>query len=115
MVNKQSLKERVNALPFTPGVYFMKDENAKILYIGKARSLKKRVRSYLANTVHLPKITILMRQVIDVDYIETSTEVDALLLEADLCANLILQKLRVRCEVVRNHLACFRTVPGKVR
>lgn len=62
----------------------MKDEAGEILYIGKARSLKNRVRSYLTNRFELPKIPILMSKVRDVDYVETSTEVDALLLEAQL-------------------------------
>ncbi len=62
----------------------MKDEEGDVLYIGKARSLKKRVQSYLRNQVQLPKITLLVPKIYDVDYIETPTEVDALLLEAQL-------------------------------
>ncbi|MDD5671972.1 MAG: excinuclease ABC subunit UvrC, partial [Candidatus Omnitrophica bacterium] len=78
------LREKVNQLPMGPGVYLMKDAEGKILYIGKARSLKKRVSSYLVNRAELPKITILMQKVWDIDYVETPTEVDALLLEAQL-------------------------------
>lgn len=77
-------REKSAALPFTPGVYFMKDEEGNILYIGKARSLRKRVRSYFLNKAQLPKIDILMSKVADIDYIQTSTEVDALLLESHL-------------------------------
>lgn len=62
----------------------MKNEAGEILYIGKAGSLRKRVRSYLREGAHLPKIRALMEKVTDLDYLETSTEVDALLLEADL-------------------------------
>ncbi|MBI3306322.1 MAG: excinuclease ABC subunit UvrC [Candidatus Omnitrophica bacterium] len=79
-----SLRKKFNQLPFTSGVYFMKDAEGQILYIGKARSLRKRARSYLTNRLELPKITILMQKVCEIDYIETSTEVDALLLEAQL-------------------------------
>lgn len=79
-----SLRERVQQIPFTPGVYFMKAGDGQILYIGKARSLRKRVRSYLANKPMLPKISILMSKVAQIDYIETPTEVDALLLESRL-------------------------------
>lgn len=62
----------------------MKDATGEILYIGKAGALRKRVRSYLKNQEMFPKIAILMSKVEDVDYIETPTEVDALLLESQL-------------------------------
>ncbi len=62
----------------------MKGGEGEILYIGKAASLRKRFASYLRNRGHLPKIQVLLSKVCDLDYIETPTEVDALLLEADL-------------------------------
>ena len=62
----------------------MKNREGEILYIGKARSLRKRVASYLQNRGHLPKIQVLLSKVEDLDYLETPTEVDALLLEAEL-------------------------------
>lgn len=77
-------REKARSLPGTPGVYLMKDAVGEILYIGKARSLKKRVGSYLQNRGHLPKIQILLSKVADLDYVETPTEVDALLLEAEI-------------------------------
>lgn len=83
-MSNSSLKEKVNYLPMTPGVYFWKDAEGETLYIGKAKSLKKRARSYLTNKAELPKINILMSKAVDIDYVETSTEVDALLLEAQL-------------------------------
>ena len=79
-----SLREKISNLPFTPGVYFLKDAEGQILYIGKARSLRKRLKSYLNPPVDLPKISVLMGKVLDVDYVETPTEVDALLLESHL-------------------------------
>ena len=87
-----SFKEKAQGLPVTPGVYLMKDGEGNILYIGKAQSLRKRVQSYLRNRGPLrgllrgqmPKIGILVSKVRDLDYIETPTEVDALLLEAHL-------------------------------
>ncbi|MBU3759143.1 MAG: excinuclease ABC subunit C [Candidatus Omnitrophica bacterium] len=78
------LRALVNQIPMTPGVYFMKDEEGGILYIGKARILKNRVRSYFANRMQLPKIALLVSQIRHIDYIETTTEMDALLLEAQL-------------------------------
>lgn len=82
--NLPRLREIVNNIPLVPGVYFMKDAQGNILYIGKAKILRNRVRSYLINKMQLPKIAILMSHVNDIDFVETSTEVDALLLEADL-------------------------------
>lgn len=78
------VREKINHLPSAPGVYFMKDAEGKILYIGKARSLRQRCRSYLNPPVEFPKLAFLMSKVCDVDYVETPTEVDALLLEAQL-------------------------------
>ncbi len=74
----------VDKLPLTPGIYIMRDVSGKILYIGKAKSLRKRVRSYFRVPAALPKIAILMSKVRTIDHIDTPTEVDALLLEAHL-------------------------------
>ncbi len=83
-MTESELRQKINGLPQGPGVYLMKDAVGEILYIGKARSLRKRVRSYLTNRLALPKIGILMSKVRDVDYLQTPTEVDALLMEAQL-------------------------------
>lgn len=80
----KSLRQIVDKLPLTPGVYLMKGARGEILYIGKAKALKKRVRSYLVNRGSIPKISILMSKVREIDHIDTPTEVDALLLEAHL-------------------------------
>jgi excinuclease ABC subunit C len=80
----EPLKEKVSRLPLTPGIYIMKDAAGEILYVGKARSLRKRVGSYWVNKGQLPKVQILMSKVADIDYVETPTEVDALLLESQL-------------------------------
>ncbi|MBI3316393.1 MAG: excinuclease ABC subunit UvrC [Candidatus Omnitrophica bacterium] len=80
------LRQKIDALPLEPGVYFMKDARGEILYIGKALSLRKRVRSYFSSRggPEFAKIRILMSKVEEIDCIETATEVDALLLEASL-------------------------------
>ncbi len=80
----KDLRALVDKLPLTPGIYVMRDGRGKILYIGKAKSLRKRVRSYFRVSSVLPKIAILMSKVRTIDHIETPTEVDALLLEASL-------------------------------
>ena len=83
-MDSPNLRDKINRLPMTPGIYLMKDSEGGILYIGKARALRKRVASYLILRSEFPKVKILMSKVADIDYVETSTEVDALLLEAQL-------------------------------
>lgn len=79
-----ALREKIRHLPVTPGVYLMKGRENEILYIGKAQDLRKRVGSYFRNRGHLPKIQLLLTKICDLDYLETPTEIDALLLEAHL-------------------------------
>jgi excinuclease ABC subunit C len=83
-----TLKEKVRALPDKPGVYLMKDRLGRIIYVGKARSLKKRVSSYFqrgrALTVEQPKIRALIDLIADVETIEVKSEPEALLLEGKL-------------------------------
>lgn len=79
-----AFREKAEHLPLAPGVYLMKSKEGEILYIGKANLLRKRVQSYLRNRGHLPKVAVLVSKVQDLDFIETPTEVDALLLEAEL-------------------------------
>lgn len=67
-----------------PGVYCMRGEGDKLLYVGKARNLKKRVSSYFRDSGLAPKTQALMRQVVSVDVTVTHTEGDALLLESNL-------------------------------
>ena len=80
----QRLRAVAGKLPLRPGIYLMRDERGDILYIGKAKSLRKRVLSYFKVPSPIPKIAILMQKVRAIDHIDTPTEVDALLLEAHL-------------------------------
>lgn len=85
MVDGKLLSERIKNLPERPGVYLMKDNAGALLYIGKAISLKARVRSYFQDEDRLSgKVRALMRRVADLDVIVTDTEVEALILEATL-------------------------------
>jgi len=80
-----SLEEKVNIIPSNPGVYLMKDGAGKILYVGKASSLARRVRNYFGPNAKLHAITpSLMPHVRDIDYIITDNEVEALILENNL-------------------------------
>ncbi len=79
------LKERVREFPQTPGVYLMKNTQEKIIYVGKAKNLRARVRSYLTDGKdHTAKTRLLVRNILKIDYILTGTEVEAFLLEASL-------------------------------
>lgn len=79
------LKARVRDFPQTPGVYLMKSSVDKIIYVGKAKNLRARVRSYLTDSKDLStKTRLLVRQIHTIDTILTKTEVEAFLLEASL-------------------------------
>ncbi len=70
-------------LPLVPGVYLMKDSADRIIYIGKAKSLKKRVKSYFRNDLD-PKTRVLMNHFHHLEYMVTDTEKEALILESNL-------------------------------
>jgi excinuclease ABC subunit C len=75
----------LSRLPDQPGVYRMYSNAGKLLYVGKAKSLKHRVRSYFQNQANLaPKVAALMQHVIRFDYVVTDSEVEALILECNL-------------------------------
>ncbi len=75
--------DQVNSLPETPGVYQFRDKNGDILYIGKAKNLKSRIRSYTANKLILKTAKMVSLATI-LTYIEVQSEFEALLLEANL-------------------------------
>jgi len=79
------LADSVRMLPEEPGVYLFHDVRGKVLYVGKAKSLRDRVRSYLGATAsEVPKTRALMKNARKVDYVVTRTEVEALILECNL-------------------------------
>lgn len=78
------LKEKVHKLPTNPGVYQYFDATGKIIYIGKAKSLKNRVLSYLNKVNQTAKTQVLVRKICDLKYIVVESEQDALLLENNL-------------------------------
>lgn len=85
MDTKEQLKERVDLLPDKPGVYQFYNELNELLYVGKAKNLKKRVQSYFTNNdTHTRKVRILVSKIYDIKYILVDTESDALLLENNL-------------------------------
>lgn len=94
------LKSKLENLPATPGVYQFKDSEGKVLYVGKAKSLRNRVRSYFqarsapARGSGSARLDMMMRRTVDVELITTNSEVEALLLEITL-----IQKLKPKYNV----------------
>jgi excinuclease ABC subunit C len=81
----ERLEHRLKEIPPEPGVYFMRDASDNILYIGKSKKLRSRVRSYFRNLKDLtPRIELMVRQVVEIEFIVTDTEAEALALEANL-------------------------------
>lgn len=81
----EHVKTILNNLPTRPGCYLMKDKNGKIIYIGKAKKLRNRVRSYFTSNADGTRKTLAMRaKVADIEYIITGSEVEALILEETL-------------------------------
>ncbi len=78
-------KERLSNIPEEPGVYLMKDKTGKIIYVGKAKILKNRVRQYFQNQErHAPKVRAMVSNIHDFEYIITDSELEALILECNL-------------------------------
>lgn len=85
--NSSKIKEKVRRLPDRPGVYLMKDRFGRIIYVGKAKSLKRRVSTYFQpsrNSTHHPKVRALVEVIADFDTLEVKNETEALLLEGKL-------------------------------
>ncbi len=81
----ERLENRLAEIPPEPGVYFMRDESDRIMYIGKSRKLRSRVRSYFRESQRLSdRIAMMVKQVTDIEFIVTDTETEALALEANL-------------------------------
>ena len=81
----ERLESRLKEIPAVPGVYLMRDEGDRILYIGKSKRLRNRVRSYFRESQNLsPRIAMMVQQVREIEFIATDTEAEALALEANL-------------------------------
>ena len=81
------LKARLREVPSEPGCYLLRDASDRILYIGKAKVLRNRVRSYFqsgSGHAHSPRISLMVRQVAEIEFIVTDSEAEALALESNL-------------------------------
>lgn len=84
-----SLKQQVAMLPLDPGVYQFVNRDGEIIYVGKAKSLRKRVSSYfVATRDHSPKVRVMVRHIVEIRHIVVATEADALLLENSMIKSL---------------------------
>ena len=84
MATNIDIETKLANLPDAPGCYLFKNDDGEVIYIGKAKSLKKRVKSYFQKTHYDPKTEQLVSQIGDVDVLVTGTEIDALILESNL-------------------------------
>lgn len=85
MIDKSFLKEKIDLMPDKPGVYQFYSDLNELLYVGKAKKLKKRVQSYfITNDSHSKKVLVLVNKTVDIKYVVVETESDALLLENNL-------------------------------
>ena len=80
---RQLIKDKLALLPAEPGCYLMKASSGEIIYVGKAKSLKNRVKSYFVK-VHNKRTQLLVSEIVDFEFIVTDSEVEALLLEINL-------------------------------
>ncbi|MFW5862790.1 MAG: excinuclease ABC subunit UvrC [Spirochaetota bacterium] len=91
---REKLEKSISTLPNQPGVYLMKNSDEDIIYIGKAGLLKKRVSSYFQKSDQDIKTRILVKNIHDIDYIVTDSDIEALLLE-----NTLIKKHKPRYNV----------------
>lgn len=85
MSSREKTLERIKEWPTQPGIYVMRDVSQRILYVGKAKNLRNRIRSYFLEPDRLtPKTRVLMKKVADLEFTVTHTELEALLLECNL-------------------------------
>ena len=80
----EALKQKLNKLPVQPGVYFHKNIEGEIIYVGKAAVLRNRVRQYFQKSIKDTKTEALVREIADTDWIVVDTEMDALFLESEM-------------------------------
>ncbi|MGA7837385.1 MAG: GIY-YIG nuclease family protein, partial [Ignavibacteriaceae bacterium] len=83
-----NLETKLKNLPDNPGVYQFLSEKGKVIYVGKARNLKNRVRSYFHISVTAPKTIALVKKINDFELIVTDNEIEALVLENNLIKDL---------------------------
>src|SRR5689334_6238043 len=92
--SRTALDIKLSSLPTNPGVYQFKDRTGKIIYVGKAKNLRNRVRSYFVSKPTAPLTTKMVSLIRDVEIINTDSEVESLILEMN-----IIKRLKPRYNV----------------
>ena len=88
LTQPERLERRLKEIPAEPGCYLMRDGDERILYVGKSKALRSRVRSYFRSRHDLtPRIRLMTRQVCEIEFIVTDSEAEALALESNLIKN----------------------------
>ncbi len=88
LLDQERLDQRLKEIPAEPGCYLMRDQEDRILYVGKSKSLRSRVRSYFRSSKDLsPRILLMVRQIFEIEFIITDSESEALVLESNLIKN----------------------------
>ena len=78
------IKEKIKDFPQSPGIYMMRDDKGNIIYVGKSKSLRDRIKSYFVNSDnHSRKIKRMVKNISDITITTTDTELDALILECE--------------------------------
>ena len=77
----------LKTIPENPGVYQFYDKDGRLLYVGKAKNLKKRVNSYFTKSHDSRRIEVMVKKIVDIKHIVVNSEADALLLENNLDQN----------------------------
>jgi excinuclease ABC subunit C len=88
VTNKNNLQIKLSNLPKTPGIYQFIDKNGKTIYLGKAKNLRSRVRSYFASRPVGPRLEKMISLIKDVEVINTDSEVESLILEMNMIKRL---------------------------
>ena len=84
----ERLEQRLKEIPAEPGCYLMRDADDRLLYVGKSKTLRSRVRSYFRSSHDLsPRIRLMVRQISEIEFIVTDSEAEALALESNLIKN----------------------------
>ena len=104
------IRDFVTRLPGKPGVYRMIDAKGDVIYVGKARNLRNRVANYVRTGGHTSRIAAMIALTATMEFVTTTTEADALLLEANL-----IKKLKPRFNVVLRDDKSFSLYPDRAR
>ncbi|KZR66635.1 excinuclease ABC subunit UvrC [Prochlorococcus sp. MIT 1303] len=86
--DEKRLEQRLKEIPAEPGCYLMRDGEDRLLYVGKSKCLRNRVRSYFrSSSDHGPRIRLMVRQIVEIEFIVTDSEAESLVLESNLIKN----------------------------